>query len=256
MLTLDNLDNLQKQYHFIYPDLYRQMIADDFMNWGQINKDWRETVYPTLKDKPPFLLYRYGIEPIDFDTLVTYCKLLNQSLQDHLWSALSHHFLLVPFVLSESDCYCFIYPKDSIPDPSHNSYNLWQYLKLNQHDTAIAMIYHDDDVIMILAKNIQDFIFIQSLEIVTYICDEALINNGDIYQKLTNYLNSHSPYLNKKHYDVLKEVYQRPIITPAQSWTSKLLLQKPSPPYIIIYQEVDELKRTYANFEFLDREFG
>lgn len=212
MLTLTQLDKMQNQYQFTYPKLYRQMVADGFMDWGLLGKDWLDVVYPTLKENPPFLLYHYGIELIDFDMLTTYYEALNQSSQDDLlWSIFGRYFILVPFALSESDCYCFIYAKDNTPDPNQDNYILWQYLKQNQADNVpIAMIYHDDDVIITLAKNIQDFMFIKSLEIVTDIYDGALLTDGDIHQNLANCLNSHLPYLTKTQGDVLKSLYQNP----------------------------------------------
>lgn len=187
------LETIEQQFHFTYPQLYKKLYADGQLNWGHLNPDWFQNVYPTLKDKPPFLLYAKDFELLDFEQIIEELESLNAADD---YRKVNPIFKFIPFAMNGAgDLYCFYYSlefPESIP---------------------LVLATHDSLQLHILTKNLEDFILAQMLEAVTDISSEDLIMDGDFKENARNFLNTHHTYLNEKRQNILKEIYQRDLCT-------------------------------------------
>jgi SMI1 / KNR4 family (SUKH-1) len=187
---MDLLGQLEKEFNFRYPALYKQLYEDGMLEFGQPSSRWFSEVYPTLKQHPSFLLYAKEFELIFLPDLVGH---LNDYLSDdgfkHINRAL---YRFIPFAANGAgDDYCFLYNADQ-PD-----------------DSQIVLVAHDDNYARILANHLQEFIFTEMLAAVQNIGEEDLITHEDFYKNSANFYKTHQVYLNAAQQRVIQSVYQR-----------------------------------------------
>ena len=134
------LAKIESIFDFKYPKLYYQLANDSMLSIGKTGENWYTDTYPKLKDNPPLLLYSD-----DFELLSP--ELVYETLEDmtepdsYLNIKLDYHF--IPFGQSGAgDYYCFFLNESMV------------------EDIPITIVYHDENRAEYLAKNLQDFIFI------------------------------------------------------------------------------------------------
>jgi hypothetical protein len=226
------LDDIEKKYNFIFPDIFKQLWNDGMLDWMNgrtmpFNKDenWAKTIYPEIKDNPPLLLHSGGF---DFEMLRSE-EILNFKF-DELWDIEEHEF--IPFAKTDEN----------------NVYAFYKNLKIDK-EYVIVYIWNDMNETEIIAKNFEDFIFRKMLEAIFDIDKDDL--KGD-YRKsgfegykidLLSDLKSITPYLNKSYIETLIYFYNREV---QESVFSYGLISK---------KELVETIQKYLSFKELDSIF-
>ena len=226
------LDNIEKKYNFIFPNLFKKLWNDGMLDWMNgrtipFNSDenWAKTIYPLIKDNPPLLLHSGGF---DFEMLRAEEMLEFQF--DELWDIEEHEF--IPFAKTDES----------------NVYAFYKNLKVDK-EYAIVYIWNDMNETEIIAKNFEDFIFRKMLEAVFDIDKDDL--KGD-YKKsgfdgykvdLLNDLKTIKPYINENYADILTNFYTR---NAQESMFSYGLISK---------EELVETIQKYLLFKELDTVF-
>ncbi|SHF73906.1 SMI1/KNR4 family protein [Chryseobacterium vrystaatense] len=189
---MNTLQDLEEEYNFTYPALYRQLYDDKMLDWGMEGNGWYTNVFPALKENPPLLLFGNDIEiwdPTAYHGGIR--EIINHEIYD-----INPKYLMVPFAKNGAgDMYVF------------------QFDMQVNGDIPITFFRHDSDA-EILAKNLQDFIFRQLLESLTEM-DEYSMFEGDSEEEakrhLNNQLNTHRKYLTPRQVGILQDIYKRDI---------------------------------------------
>ncbi|WP_053912128.1 hypothetical protein [Aneurinibacillus migulanus] len=87
---------------------------------------------------------------------------------------------------------------------------MFQFDKQNGEDVPITLIYHDDITAVVLAKNLQDFIFRDLLEDLTNM-KYSNTASGDLKVNSANILRTHRKYLKHSQVEKLEEIYGRDV---------------------------------------------
>ena len=226
------LDNIEKKYDFIFPNLFKKLWNDGMLDWMNgrttpFNSDenWEKTIYPLIKENPPLLLHSGGF---DFEMLRAE-EILDFQF-DELWDIEEHEF--IPFAKTDES----------------NVYAFYKNLKVDK-EYVIVYIWNDMNETEIIAKNFEDFIFRKMLEAVFDIDKDDL--KGD-YRKsgfdgykvdLFNDLKTIKPYINENYADILTKFYTRDA---QESMFSYGLISK---------EELVETIQKYLSFKELDTVF-
>ncbi|WP_407499694.1 SMI1/KNR4 family protein [Elizabethkingia anophelis] len=189
---MDTLEDLEKEFNFIYPELYKQLYADKMLDWGSDGNGWYTNIFPKLKENPPLLLFGCDIEiwdPIVYRDGIR--EMINHEIYD-----INPKYRMVPFAKNGAgDMFVF---------------------QLDMEDNGeipITFFGHDSDA-EILAKNLQDFIFRQLLESLTEIDEYSMFyedSEEKIKQNLHNQLKTHRKYLKPEQVEILENFYKRDV---------------------------------------------
>ncbi|PUB34633.1 SMI1/KNR4 family protein SUKH-1 [Elizabethkingia sp. YR214] len=189
---MNTLEDLEKEFNFTYPELYKQLYADKMLDWGSDGNGWYTNVFPTLKENPPLLLFGSDIEIWD---PIVYRDGIGEMINHEIYD-INPKYRMVPFAKNGAgDLYVF------------------QLDMENNGEVPITFFGHDSDA-EILAKNLQDFIFRQLLESLTEIDEYSMFyedSEEKIKQNLHNQLKTHRKYLKAEQVEILEDFYQRDI---------------------------------------------
>ncbi len=188
-MPMSTLEDLEKEFNFTYPELYKQLYADRMLDWGSDGNDWYTNVFPTLKENPPLLLFGSDIEiwdPIVYRDGIR--EMVNHEVYD-----INPKYQMVPLAKNGAgDLYVFQFD-----------------MEING-EVPITFFGHDSDA-EILAKNLQDFMFRQLLESLTEIDEYSMFyedSEEKIKQNLHNQLKTHRKYLKAEQVEILEDIYQ------------------------------------------------
>ncbi len=188
-MPMSTLEDLEKEFNFTYPELYKQLYADRMLDWGSDGNGWYTNVFPMLKENPPLLLFGSDIEiwdPIVYRDGIR--EMVNHEVYD-----INPKYQMVPLAKNGAgDLYVF------------------QLDMENNGEVPITFFGHDSDA-EILAKNLQDFIFRQLLESLTEIDEYSMFyedSEEKIKQNLHNQLKTHRKYLKAEQVEILEDIYQ------------------------------------------------
>ncbi|MEJ5103857.1 MULTISPECIES: SMI1/KNR4 family protein [Chryseobacterium] len=187
---MNTLQDLEKEYNFTYPELYKQLYTDKMLDWGAEGNGWYTNVFPMLKENPPLLLFGNDIEIWD---PIAYRHGIREIIKHEVYD-INPKYRMVPFAKNGAgDLYVFQFDMEV------------------SGEVPITFFGHDSDA-EILAKNLQDFIFRQLLESLTEM-DEYSMFEGDSEEEikinLQNQLNTHRKYLTPKQVEILEDIYKR-----------------------------------------------
>jgi hypothetical protein len=177
---------IENTFDLKLPLLYKKLENDGMLEYANaFSSDWYAHVYPTLKNQPPFLMFAQNFELLSLHDVY---EALREMPSNTHWLP---DFNMIPFAGDGSgDRYAF--------------YNDGE----NEH--AIIYWWHDSDHCDILAKNLQDFIFIKMLDCALEMTDDYdLAADGDAKINLNNWLKTHQKYLSTQHAEILSNLYQR-----------------------------------------------
>jgi hypothetical protein len=229
---MNELEQIEQQFNFKYPELYKKLYDDGMLNsGGAYGQDWYGKYYAKLAENPPMLFFGFDFELLKWDRIVEEIKAFKDPND---YRQIKPEFQFVPFGRQKSsDLYVF------------------QFDKQNGADVPITLLYHDDTEAIILAKNLQDFIFRDLLEDLTslqYSCTAC----GDFKTNSTNILRTHRPYLKPSQVEKLEEIYSREMFEyEEKSSTGRGSLVKG----LITQEELEEVLKQEIGFEGLDSEF-
>lgn len=222
-----NLDAIELEFGFKYPQLYKELFHDGMLDYkteiaNQNPSLWYESEYPKLAKRPPLLFFG----TLDFK-IMSFGRIVSElrSIPEY-WNP---EFKLIPFGMTCSgDWYAFSYNHE------------------NNNDISIAMIYHDDEYMTILAKNIEDFIFRGLLENSRDLEDKE----EDIYREhLLLMLQTHKKYLDIKKYKLLKNIFNREVNYFEYNHGSFIEKYKG----LVSYEEISEILEMEINFSLLNK---
>jgi hypothetical protein len=226
---MNKLKEIENQYGFQYPALYKKMYETGFLDWKTPAKNWFTEVYPGLKSNPPFLLYTNDFEILDIERIIDDIAFLKSP---DYYQKINPAYTFIPFAKNRAgDFYCFM--------PTANE----------STEIPIVFVWHDDDEATIKAKNIGDFIFRTLLEAVVDIWEDSLIMDGDFKENIFSMLNSHKHTLTSKRYTIIEGVYNKELVNFTDG------TQKNEETGLLSYEELAEILDSEIAFDNLNHTF-
>jgi len=190
-MTAATPGDIEQQLGQRFPALYHQLHRDHMLDWGALCHGWVTSVYPTLRARPPLLLYAREFELIAPADIVGHAE---QFTDEDSHVRLREGLQLLPFgSTGAGDYYCFW------PDPNAPA------------EPRVVLLWHDDDRVDVLAANLQDFIFRMMVDAVADLGD-SLLEEGEVADNLQRWLESHRPYLRAAQVQALDALYADPAI--------------------------------------------
>ena len=178
------LSDIERKYSISYPKLYKELDKKNMLDWGEFGFNWKKEVYPKLKKNPPLLLFSIEFEIINFEHIDEEIE----AFKDHDdFRETNPEFNFIPFAQTGAgDLYCF------------------QFDKEENGNVPIVLVWHDDNRVDVLAKNLQDFIFRFILEMLIDIESEfSLLTEGNKYKNLINYQKTHLKFLTETQQKII-----------------------------------------------------
>lgn len=190
-MDISYLETLEKKYDFQYPDLFKQLCRDGMLDTGKFDPGWFDRNYERIKDNPIFLVWANEVETIEeFE----YEEYIEDIKDPEMWWSINPDLRLIPFAQNGGgDWYCFYYNEQQ------------------EDDIPVIMIYHDNDTFVVLAKNLQDFIFRAILETASsfYMSTFSQKKLDKMLWDTRSMLNSHKKYMTEQQVAILEEIYSR-----------------------------------------------
>ncbi len=188
-MTAQTPTEIEQQLGQRFPALYHQLHRDQLLDWGTLCHGWVTSVYPTLRARPPLLLYAREFELIAPADIAGHAA---QFTDEDSHVRLREGLQLLPFgSTGAGDYYCFWHDPGTPAEP------------------RVVLLWHDDDRVDLLASNLQDFIFQMMVDAVADL-DGSLLEEGDVADNLLQWLASHRPYLRAEQVQALQELYADP----------------------------------------------
>lgn len=186
------LNEIESEFGFNYPKLYKQLEQDGMLNVGEYGPEWYKTTFPKLKENPPLFLHTIDFELLNINSVSEEIRELSDP--DN-YRQIKPEFKFIPFGKSGAgDHFCF-FLNDQIGD-----------------DIPIVLVWHDSNQVDCLAKNLQDYIF---RVLLTDMSDQDTYNNiidEDFRNNLKYSLKTHTKYLTDQQNRILQNVFSREII--------------------------------------------
>lgn len=231
---IETIEDIEKAFDFSYPELYKELCKDNMLDWGLSGNNWYNTVFPKLKQHPPLLLFGKDIEiwdPMKSDGGI------REMIQHEVYD-INTKYRMVPFAKNGAgDLYVF------------------QFDMTSNGEVPVSFFSHDCSEAQVVAKNLQDFIFNQLLELLTEI-DEYSMFDGDSEQQiklnLHQQLESHRKYLTARQISILEKLHQRAIFDYTYKVPSGCKYQATG---LLTFDELDQLIETEMKFEKLNIKF-
>lgn len=220
---MTHLEELEKEFGFEYPALYKQLYQSKMLDMGEASADWLTLTYPKLKQNPSLLLYAYDFELINVDEVQ---GLIEEIRDPDDYRNVNPEYLFVPFAMTYGgDWYCFWYRFPA---------------EIEADEPLIVLLPHDDLELEVLAKNLDDFIFAELCKSVCDVYEEGLIMDGDFRQNTANMLRTHSPFLSADRKRIVTELYER-------EWVND---EKANTQGLIAYEELEVLLEEQIGFDY------
>ncbi|WP_228377470.1 SMI1/KNR4 family protein [Chryseobacterium indologenes] len=232
-----NLEELEQKYNFKYPDLYKRLHNDNMLDWGESCPDWYLTTLPTLKKKPPLLLFGNDIEIWKDQQLVD--AAIQEMSEEDDYRNIHENYKFVPFAKNGAgDLYVF------------------QYDLEDNGEVPVSFIPHDEEEGEVLAKNFQDFIFRQLLEAVIEIDEDSMFyeeEEEELKQNLFSQLKTHEPYLSSGQIEILHTIYQRDIFEYTYKVPNGHIFEAEG---LVTFDEVDDIINREMAFDYKNKKFN
>lgn len=190
-MEVSYLETLEKKYDFQYPELFKQLCRDGMLDTGKFGTGWVDRNYERIKNHPIFLVWSDEVEAIEEFEFEEYIKDIKDP---EIWWTIKPELKLIPFAQNGGgDWYCFYYNEQQ------------------GDDIPVIMIYHDDNTFVVMAKNLQDFIFRAILETASSFYLPTFSQNklDKLLWDTRSMLNSHKKYMTERQVTILEEIYLR-----------------------------------------------
>ncbi len=225
------LTELENQFDIKYPELFKQLEADGMLDWSDAIVKMRAGKSVTT---PPFLWFDFHNITLDFEIW------RHDDIVEHIaerWPAPKPELKLIPFGMNGAgDNYSFCF---GLQDGD---------------DVPIVFVPHDDVNATIIAKNIQDFMFISMLKFATML-DLEDIETEEQQLEFRNSMKStfatHKKYLTSEQADIITDVYAREL----QEYTDTSLRIPYTYKSLISEEELEEVLNKYCPYDRRGEEF-
>lgn len=185
------LAEIENEFNFTYPELYKQLEQDGMLDVGEYGPDWYTTVFPKLKDNPTLFLHTDDFELLNTDAVYKAIK----ELSDHdSYRPVKPEFKFIPFGQSGGgDYYCFFLTEQ------------------NEDDIPIVCVWDDSNEADYLAKNLQDHMFSVLLKDMSEQDTYNAVSDEDFRNNIENTLKTHTKYVTEQQTDILHTILSREI---------------------------------------------
>ncbi|MCM2569077.1 SMI1/KNR4 family protein [Janthinobacterium kumbetense] len=186
------LAEIEQQYSFTYPALYRQLDRDGMLAVGEYGPDWYKLVYPTLTERPTLLLHADDFELLSVKAAAA---AMEELADPDDYRQIDPAFRFIPFAQTGAgDHYCFFASGQQ------------------DGDMPVVLLWHDQDEAQYLAKNLQDFLFHMLLNSMADQDTYNDVSDDEFKEQLANTLGTHARYLTARQAEVLQALLARDII--------------------------------------------
>ncbi|MDU1890992.1 MAG: SMI1/KNR4 family protein [Dysgonomonas sp.] len=224
---MNELEIIEKRFNFKYPNLYKKLYEDGMLDTGgDYGPDWSKTYYAKF-EKEPTLLFFNDFELLKFDRIIEEIEAFKNP-EDYRKTKPEHQF--IPFAQNRAGD-LFVFQMDA----------------KKGKDIPITFLWHDSETGIILACNLQDFIFRMLLKEVEIIDKySTLVTIEGDKTNAHNVLRTHKPYLKDKHYNILTAIYKKELSDNYHEQGAKSLITK---------EEKAEILRHEIRFDKFNHEF-
>ncbi|MDR2425465.1 MAG: SMI1/KNR4 family protein [Prevotellaceae bacterium] len=229
---MNELEQIEQRFNFTYPKLYRQLFLDGMLNTGgEYGPGWYAIYGEQFRENPTLLFFGFDFVLLQWKRIIEEIEAFGDT--DN-YRQIKSGLQFVPFGQTGSgDLYVF------------------QFDRQNGDDVPVVQMYHDYDMAVVLAKNLQDFIFRDLLEDLTTVnCSNTL--DGDLKTNAANILRTHRPYLKQSQIEKLEEIYGRELLEYTEITSSGLELSTTG---LISQDELEEILNQEIGCDMLGIEF-
>ena len=194
------------------------------LDTGKYGMGWVDRNYERIKNHPIFLIWSNDVELIEEFELDEYIRDIKEP---EMWYV-KPEFNLIPFAFNGGgDWYCFYYNEQQ------------------GVDIPVVMVNHDEDNFVVLAKNLQDFIFRVLLETASnfYISTESQNRIDKMLWDTRSMLNSHKAYLPDNKVKILEDIFSNELVKYDDSCWG-----------LILRKQAEEIIKQEINFPLLNNE--
>ncbi|WP_292009206.1 SMI1/KNR4 family protein [Chryseobacterium sp.] len=225
------LEKIEKKFQFSYPELYKKMYRDQFLDWGEFGSDGYKETYCEIKKNPPFLFFAEDFEILSFDQII----MEMESFVDFKdYRRIHPEYQLIPFAQNGTgDLYCFLYSEEY------------------KGQVPVVFMWYDSNNADIKSRSFQDFIFRELLEMVVDIEGGDVIMEGSFKENTVNMLKTHKKYISDTRLKIIEEIYSRELRT----FSSKGLFGEREEIGLISYEELRSLLQSEIGFDGLNKTF-
>lgn len=184
------LAEIENEFNFKYPELYKQLEQDGMLDVGEYGPDWHDTVFPKLKDNPTLFLHTDDFELLNPNAVYKAIKELSDPGDDR---QIKPKF--IPFgQTGGGDHYCFFLTEQ------------------NEDDVPIVCIWDDSHEGDYLARNLQDHMFSVLLKDMSEQDTYNAVTDEDFINNIKSVLKTHTKYLTEQQTDILNTLFSREIM--------------------------------------------
>jgi len=185
-----NLEQIEKKYNIAYPKLYKILDKVEMLSWGEFGSNWFKNEFPKQVIKPPLLLFGNDFELLDNEMIANEIEAFKDP-EDYRQTDPKYNF--IPFAQNGAgDLYCF------------------QFDKKDGNNIPVVLVWHDSNLVQVLAKNLQDFMFRSMLEtIIDFEEESSLLKEGGLFKNLKNYQKTHLEFLSTNQQEIIIEAYTK-----------------------------------------------
>lgn len=186
------LQDVEKRYEFEYPPLYKQLYEDGMLDIGEYGPNWYSDVYPKLKENPPLLLHSYDFQLL---SLKGVSREIERLTNPDDYRQIKKEFRFIPFAKSGAgDHFCFFLNGEE------------------DGNVPIVFVWHDNNEVNYLAKNMEDFVF---RTLLTDMSQQDIYNEEseeEFKSNIEEVFKSHEKYLTEERKEVLQKLLKRDIV--------------------------------------------
>ncbi|MFH6987243.1 SMI1/KNR4 family protein [Flavobacterium collinsii] len=186
------LQDVEKRYEFEYPPLYKQLYEDGMLDIGEYGPNWYSDVYPKLKENPPLLLHSYDFELL---SLKGVSREIERLTNPDDYRQIKKEFRFIPFAKSGAgDHFCFFLNGEE------------------DGNVPIVFVWHDNNEVNYLAKNLEDFVF---RTLLSDMSQQDIYNEeseAEFKSNIEEVFKSHEKYLTEERKEVLQKLLKRDIV--------------------------------------------
>lgn len=237
--AMEILKGLEKEYGFTYPELYYKLHSDGMLEpyaakeadaIDEFEIGTNQSLAEKLKNQSgviPFLSAISIIRVLPVD------RIRYRLTESYIGENIDRTHKLIPFAIDSAGAwYAFLFRQQK------------------GGDVPVALVWDDCDEVVVLAKNLEDFIFLQMLEAAAVIYSDVDLEQRR--KELLDMVATHAPYLSSKYIELLNEVYGREFFS---------TFHQPSEHYsytswhLIGNEELKRLKKELLDFELMGETF-
>jgi hypothetical protein len=179
------LDEIEARLDLQFPKLYRQLHSDGMLDWGEPDPQWGERALPSLRAKPPLLIFADDFRLIAPRDIELYAARLDIA-------ETTFHAIAPIGKNGAGELYCLLFSSRAQIDCVCKT-NRWTGESIK------------------LAKDLEDFLFRELLAAAVQINEADLDSEAQFCEDMLAMLGSHREYIGEDRSRLLAKIYSAPI---------------------------------------------